>query len=125
MSRDLDPEHLDTEHLARQTDGDVALERELLVLFDRQCVRLLPLIVGAGDHRARAEAAHTLTGSARAVGAARVARDACALERELGPGEGRETNRLAGLLAEAVAVVRALISGRLAAREDAGFQRPG
>ena len=39
---------LDLTHLARQTFGDRALEREVLALFEQQCVRLLPLIVAAG-----------------------------------------------------------------------------
>src|SRR3712207_7886108 len=35
---------LDLAHLSRQTFADRALEREVLALFEQQCVRLLPLI---------------------------------------------------------------------------------
>ena len=70
---------LDLVHLARQTLGDRSLENELLTLFDRQAQHLLRQIeAGAGyaDRRLRRDLAHTLKGSARAVGALRVAAQA-------------------------------------------------
>lgn len=71
---DLRP--LDLVHLAHQTLGDRSLEIELLNLFDRQAEQLLrQLEAGAGsaDRRLRRDLAHTMKGSARAVGALRVA----------------------------------------------------
>jgi HPt (histidine-containing phosphotransfer) domain-containing protein len=63
---------LDLVHLARQTFGDRDLEREVLALFEAQCRRLLPILAGAVA-RERGDAAHTLKGAARAVGAWRLA----------------------------------------------------
>ena len=71
---------LDLVHLSAQTFGDRALERELLELFEQQCRRLLPAIAGRNAIMARADAAHTLKGAARAVGAERVAAIADAIE---------------------------------------------
>ena len=49
---------IDLEHLARQTGGDLDLEREILALFAQQCVRHLRTIHQAEDARARMDAAH-------------------------------------------------------------------
>jgi hypothetical protein len=71
---------IDVDHLARMTLGDRAVEREVLELFDRQSAFMLmrfptqpPEIV--------ATLAHTLTGSARGIGAWQVAAAAEMLER--------------------------------------------
>jgi HPt (histidine-containing phosphotransfer) domain-containing protein len=81
---------LDLVHLARQTFGDRELERELLVLFEAQCRRLLPVLAGSGPAGERGDAAHTLKGAARAVGAWRIAAVAEGIEGALaaGPGSG-------------------------------------
>jgi HPt (histidine-containing phosphotransfer) domain-containing protein len=71
---------LDLVHLSAQTFGDRALEREVLELFEQQCRRLLPAIAGRNAIMARGDAAHTLKGAARAVGAERVAAIADAIE---------------------------------------------
>src|SRR5215217_5208226 len=60
---------LDLEHLSRHTAGDRALEGELLALFEAQCARLRPLLAAGPSPAERADAAHTLKGSARAIGA--------------------------------------------------------
>jgi HPt (histidine-containing phosphotransfer) domain-containing protein len=63
---------LDLVHLSRQTLGDHALERELLTLFERQTTQFAARLVERrrpGDRGSRADLAHTLKGSARAVGA--------------------------------------------------------
>ena len=78
-----DSEVLDLEHLRRQTAGDRALERELLDLFEVQCARLRRLIGEGGPVLGRADAAHTLKGSARAIGAWRLASVADSLEAVL------------------------------------------
>src|SRR5215212_12029875 len=74
---------LDLVHLARQTFGDRDLEREVLALFEAQCRRLLPILAGAGREGERSDAAHTLKGAARAVGAWRLAALADELETAL------------------------------------------
>jgi HPt (histidine-containing phosphotransfer) domain-containing protein len=71
---------IDRAHLARMTLGDRALELQVLDLFDRQAQLLLgrmPLVAPSGV----AALAHTLSGSARGIGAWRVAAAAAALER--------------------------------------------
>ena len=70
-------------HLDRMTHGDRALAREVLRLFDFQAERLLAALALADNAKARVEAAHTLKGAARGVGAFAVARiaedvEACA-----------------------------------------------
>jgi len=70
---------IDLVHLARMTLGERSLEREVLQLFDRQATLLLARMQAAsGD--AVASLAHTLKGSARAIGAGGVARAAEAVE---------------------------------------------
>jgi HPt (histidine-containing phosphotransfer) domain-containing protein len=67
---------IDLVHLARQTLGDRDLEREILELFIVQARTVLQRLAAAGEAQARADLAHTLKGSARAVGAWRVAAQA-------------------------------------------------
>ncbi len=74
------PAPVDLVHLARQTFGSAELEREVLRLFVKQGGGLVRLIAAAEDIRTRAEFAHRLKGSARAIGAGRVAGLAEALE---------------------------------------------
>ena len=59
---------IDDDHLSRMTLGDRRLEREVLEIFVRQTVIMLERIAGAEPALAAA-AAHTLTGSARGIGA--------------------------------------------------------
>jgi HPt (histidine-containing phosphotransfer) domain-containing protein len=75
VEREHKPTILDETHLARMTLGDRRLEREVLELFVRQTTIMLGRIVGA-DQPLAAAAAHTLKGSARGIGAWRVARAA-------------------------------------------------
>jgi HPt (histidine-containing phosphotransfer) domain-containing protein len=70
---------IDREHLARMTLGERSLEREVLVLFDRQADMMLGRM-GKSDPAMAAAAAHTLKGSARGIGAWRVASAAEAVE---------------------------------------------
>lgn len=74
---------LDREHLARQTFDDADLQAELIALFLAQCAKLRPVIEGDADARARADAAHTLKGGARGIGAFAVAQAAEAVEKAL------------------------------------------
>jgi HPt (histidine-containing phosphotransfer) domain-containing protein len=72
-------EAIDRRHLARMTLGDRSLEREVLQLFVRQTTIMLARLTGAAPPLA-AGCAHTLKGSARGIGAWRVARAAERLE---------------------------------------------
>lgn len=71
---------IDLVHLARMTLGDRSLEREVLQLFDRQA-ELLVARLATAEAGAVGTLAHTLKGSARGIGAWRVARAAEALEQ--------------------------------------------
>jgi len=101
---------IDLVHLARQTGGDHALERELLTLFAQQCVRHLRTIHGGADEGARRDAAHTLRGAAQAIGAWQVAEMAGQVELQLAaPGAHPREATMDGL-ALAAAEARATIS---------------
>jgi HPt (histidine-containing phosphotransfer) domain-containing protein len=78
---------IDDNHLGRMTLGDRRLEREVLEIFVRQTVIMLERIAGT-DPALAAAAAHTLTGSARGIGAWRVAQAAEQLERIAGGASG-------------------------------------
>ena len=72
---------IDLVHLARQTLGDRALEKEVLSLFIQQAVSVKEGIARATS-RERALMAHGLRGSASGVGAFNVAELAKAIERD-------------------------------------------
>jgi HPt (histidine-containing phosphotransfer) domain-containing protein len=84
--RDRKPTVIDENHLGRMTLGDRRLEREVLELFLRQSTIMLDRILGA-ERPLAAAAAHTLKGSARGIGAWRVARAAELLEQAAGSGD--------------------------------------
>jgi len=93
------PSAIDTAHLSRMTLGDHALEIQVLELFDRQADLLMGRmreVAPAGV----ATLAHTLTGSARGIGAWRVADASEALERAV-----RETTNLVPALTRLAAAV--------------------
>jgi HPt (histidine-containing phosphotransfer) domain-containing protein len=99
---------IDIAHLKRMTLGDAGLEREVLAMFAGQAVRLIgALAVQPSD---AAEIAHTLNGSARAIGAFQVAEAAEAFEAALRGGEASE--ELAALR-DAVAQARGAIDAML------------
>lgn len=64
---------LDLHHLARQTMNDPELERQVVGMFFEQSALVLRQLREAAGPRQRSEAAHRLKGSARAIGAWRVA----------------------------------------------------
>jgi HPt (histidine-containing phosphotransfer) domain-containing protein len=75
---------IDIEHLQRMTLGDAGLEHEVLTMFSSQTIRLMHDIAApSSDRRALV---HTLKGSARAIGAFRVADAAEFLEAVLQQG---------------------------------------
>ncbi|HEX4407337.1 MAG TPA: Hpt domain-containing protein [Xanthobacteraceae bacterium] len=81
---------IDAEHLHRMTLGDRRLEREVLELFVRQTAIMLDRIAAAEQPANAAAAAHTLKGSARGIGAWRVARAAEMVEQAAGAADGEE-----------------------------------
>ena len=99
---------IDRAHLSRMTCGDVALEREVLGLFDTQSALLLKRMRGS-DPAAVTTLAHTLKGSALGIGATEVARAAEALERA-----GTEQEAALLRLTIAVQTARLEIAGLLA-----------
>jgi HPt (histidine-containing phosphotransfer) domain-containing protein len=74
---------IDETHLSRMTLGDRQLEREVLEIFVRQTAIMLDRIMSA-ERSLAAAATHTLLGSARGIGAWRVARAAERLELAAG-----------------------------------------
>jgi HPt (histidine-containing phosphotransfer) domain-containing protein len=100
---------IDIEHLGRMTLGDTSLEHEVLAMFAAQSVTLigalaaLPADAGA--------LAHTLKGSARAIGAFGVADAAERLEVALKNGDN-QADALAGVK-DAVAQARSAIDAIL------------
>jgi len=68
---------LDLDHLARYTGGDPALEAELFDLFTRQAESCLARLAEADGERDWKDAAHTLKGAARGIGAMALG-EACA-----------------------------------------------
>jgi HPt (histidine-containing phosphotransfer) domain-containing protein len=72
---------IDHAYIGRFTQGNTALEREVLELFAEMVPRYLEDLKAAATKRAWQDAAHTIKGSAAAVGALRVARFAEMAER--------------------------------------------
>jgi HPt (histidine-containing phosphotransfer) domain-containing protein len=100
---------IDTEHLQRMTLGDASLEREVLAMFSAQAGGLVGTL-GALPANAGA-LAHTLKGSAHAIGAFRVADAAGRLETLIRNG-GDPSEALAELL-DCVAQARAAVDAIL------------
>ena len=96
---------IDFEHLKRMTLGDAGLEQEVLAMFAAQSAKLMAeLATVPADAPALA---HTLKGSARAIGAFAVAEAAARLEAVLG--DGNDPSRRIAELGDAVAQARAAI----------------
>jgi HPt (histidine-containing phosphotransfer) domain-containing protein len=103
---------LDEAHLEQMTLGDRGLEREVLQIFVRQSAIVMGRITGA-EPALVAAAAHTLTGSARGIGAWRVAQAAERLERASSTGKDALNEAIAELKA-ASGEASAAIGARLA-----------
>ncbi len=100
---------IDIAHLKRMTLGAVGLEREVLAMFAAQAVRLSgALAVRPAD---AAALAHTLKGSARAIGAFQVADAAEGLEDAMR--DGGEPSAALAALQQAVVQARAAIDAML------------
>ena len=100
---------IDEEHLGQMTFGDCRLEREVLEIFRRQAAIMLGRISGSAP-AAAAMAVHTLKGSARGIGAWRVARAAERLEQAHADAE---RSAALGELTAATLEARAAIDARL------------
>jgi HPt (histidine-containing phosphotransfer) domain-containing protein len=100
---------IDLDHLARMTSGERGLEREVLQLFLTQTGRLVAALDGPPVEAATLS--HTLKGSARAIGAFRVADSAAALEDavRVGRDSSAELAAVHAAVAEAQAVIEALL----------------
>ena len=98
------PDPVDLAVLSQQTGADAGLQREVLALFAEDASQQVALLRSA-DLAERKAIAHRLVGSARAIGAADVARLAAAVEAGRGD--------LASLEA-AIERVREFISAHLA-----------
>ncbi len=102
---------IDDDHLARMTLGDRALEREVLEIFLRQATIMIERIE-RGEPGLAAAAAHTLTGSARGIGAWRVAQAAERLEQAAG-NAGAALDEAVDALKAATVEAGAAINARL------------
>jgi HPt (histidine-containing phosphotransfer) domain-containing protein len=104
-----DDRPIDLVHLARTTMGDRSLEREVLQLFDRQSAQLIARMRSAAPD-GRLMLAHTMKGSARGIGAWRVARAAEAVETAACPAEAESAlDRLTAASDEARALIADLL----------------
>ena len=100
---------IDFEHLRRMTLGDAELEREVLGLFSVQALRVVGTLAALpADARAQA---HTLKGSARAVGAFAVADAASRLEAKIANGD--DASQALTELSDAVALARSAVDAIL------------
>ena len=108
---------IDLVHLSRQSLGDRALEIELLTLFERQAEQIAERLAtpsGNGERRWRHDLAHTLRGSAGAVGATAVAAAAQTYEEALFAGGEMEVFAACEALFAAVAQARSAVLELLA-----------
>ncbi len=103
-----DDRPIDLVHLARMTLGERSLEREVLQLFDRQATLLIARMRSA-QPTGVAALAHTLKGSARGIGAWRVARAAEVLELAAAADAGGALDQLAAVTDEARGVIAELL----------------
>jgi HPt (histidine-containing phosphotransfer) domain-containing protein len=111
---DSDSCPIDHAYLSRFTLGNAKLEHEVLALFAASAPLYVQNLKTAENGRAWYEAAHTLKGSARSVGARNVALMAERAEAIKGPGEPQCAATIEALSA-AVDDVRGYIAGLIAA----------
>jgi HPt (histidine-containing phosphotransfer) domain-containing protein len=106
---------VDLVHLARYTLGNRSLEQEVLGLFLTQSALYLTRLKDAMDEKTWRDAAHTIKGSARGIGAWHVVASAEAAENLQGDGLKTERERvvavLEGDIQEANSYIRSLLVG--------------
>jgi HPt (histidine-containing phosphotransfer) domain-containing protein len=100
---------IDLEWLRRATFGDAGLEREVLGMFLTQAARLVGALAEKPSNAAAL--AHTLKGSARAIGASRVAERASSVEAAISDGGdlAQAHAELDAAVAEACAAIAAIL----------------
>jgi len=100
---------IDFEHLKRMTLDDAGLEQEVLAMFAAQSAQLIGRLADLPEDAPTL--AHTLKGSARAIGAFGVAEAAARLETVLA--DGTDPSGLLTELGDAVALARTAIEAVL------------
>jgi HPt (histidine-containing phosphotransfer) domain-containing protein len=100
---------LDLKHLQRMTLGDDSLEREVLAMFSAQTARLIASLAALPADAAAL--AHTLKGSASAVGAFAVAEAAAGLEASIAVGS--DPSEALAVLEDAVTQARSAVAAML------------
>jgi HPt (histidine-containing phosphotransfer) domain-containing protein len=100
---------IDFEHLKRMTLGDAGLEREVLAMFSAQAASLISTLAAMPSDAAAL--AHTMKGSARAIGAFRVGDAAASLETAMRNGD--DLTEWLAELNDAVTEARAAIDALL------------
>ncbi|MHB2168856.1 Hpt domain-containing protein [Alsobacter sp. R-9] len=112
---------LDRGHLAAQTMHDADVARDVLAMFLEQSAQVMRRLRESRNSDERIQVAHLLKGSARAVGATRVAAAAAAVE-DLPPGTD-ETQALPLIVAlhASVAEARAAIAAELDGNTSLGL----
>src|SRR5256885_16400582 len=98
---------IDFDHLQRMTLDDAAIEQEVLTMFSAQSTTLMQML--AAMPADASALAHTLKGSARAIGAFAVADAAARLEAAVA--RGFDPSPALAELGEAVAEARAGVQG--------------
>jgi HPt (histidine-containing phosphotransfer) domain-containing protein len=106
---------IDLAHLGRMTLGERSLEAEVLTLFDRQADVLLARMRDCAP-AAVAAFAHTLKGSARGIGAWRVAAAADAVEMNVIAANAGGVAGAVARLSAAVDEAKAVIADRVQPR---------
>lgn len=107
---------VDLAHLDRYTGGDQAINAEVLSLFEGQCFGLvdqLDAMIGADNAKAWHQAAHTLKGAARGIGAFALA-DAAQVAEAAGPARTEATLAAITRLKETASAVHSFITAFLA-----------
>ena len=104
-----DAEPIDRVHLSRYTLGSLTLEREVLGLFLAQLPLSIEQLRFAATDREWQIAAHTIKGSARAVGAWRIAALARDAEQSCGIADEEERDRILADLETACEAVESYV----------------
>ena len=103
-------EPIDRAHLSRYTLGSLELEREILGLFVAQLPLSIEQLRFAVTDREWQVAAHTIKGSARAVGAGHVSQLALEAERLPAVEDEAERARILAALEDAAETVRTYVA---------------
>lgn len=114
ISREADHERpVDLVHLAKYTMGNRELEHEVLTLFAKQSLIYLDRLRNAADQQTWKEAAHTLKGSARGIGAWQVADVVARLEQHSVAKGGKKNDQMVEDLCRSVETANGFIEGLL------------